>query len=222
MSVLLIEEDGTCNANDEVQKGLKQKGYIVERVRDGKLPIDYIKTKKIEVILLDLSLSQISGPRIVCEIRDQGIKTPILILNSSPSIKDKVQAFDSGADDYLKKPVDLDELFARIRALLRRDLDKQNSPLLTHGDIELDPSSHSVTFKGQPIHLPRREFSLLHILLKNPGHIVSYGTVNHNIYGWSKNIKSNALEVHVYRLRKKFSNPQLIRTIRGIGYMLVK
>lgn len=194
----------------------------MERVRDSKLPIDYIETKKIEVILLDLSLSQISGPRIVREIRDQGIKTPILILKSSPSIKDKVHAFDSGADDYLKKPVDLDELFARIRALLRRDLDKQNSSLLTHSDIELDPNSHSVTFKGQPIHLARREFSLLHILLKNAGQVVSYETVNHSIYGWCKNVKSNALEVHVHNLRKKFSNPQLIRTIRGIGYMIKK
>lgn len=223
MHILLVEKDQTSTEYDDVQKWLNQDGYTVERLTDREITISAIKTKEIEVILLDLSLFSIEVASIVGGIRAKGIKTPIFILlNSSPSIKDKVQAFDGGADGYLNKPVDLPELSVRIRALKRRYSNNRASPLLTYQDIELNPSSLTVTLKGEPVNFSRSEFNLLQKLLENVGRIVSRNSLNQCLYSWADEIVSNTLEVHVHNIRKKLGITNLIHTIRGIGYMMEK
>lgn len=218
MRILLVEENERLNKNDRVQKELKQYGYTVDRLT-WKIFLNFIKTEKFEVILLDLNLSKIS---VLHKIRTAGITTPVLILTDNQSAQDKVKAFDFGADDYLTKPIDVNELSARIRALQRRYSNNRAYPLLTYRDIELDTSSFSVSLKGQVVNLSRREFSLLQKLLENVGYVVSRESLTQCLYGWGDEIDSNTLEVHVHNLRKKLANTHFIRTVRGIGYMVVK
>jgi two-component system, OmpR family, response regulator QseB len=222
MRILLVEEDGSSNENDEVQKGLKQYGYTVDRLTEGKILLSFIKTEIFAVILFNLNSSEVSKLSVLYKIRAAGVTIPVLILTNNQSAQDKIKAFDNGADDYLTKPVDLAELSARIRALQRRYSNNRASPLLTHQDIELDPSSLSVTAKGEAINFSRREFSLLQKLLENVGHVVSRKSLSQCLYGWVDEIDSNTLEVHVHNIRKKLKNTQLIQTIRGIGYRIEK
>ncbi|WP_339050810.1 response regulator transcription factor [Rickettsiella endosymbiont of Xylota segnis] len=222
MRILLVEEDGSSNENDEVQKGLKQYGYTIDRLSEGKILLSFIKTEIFEVILFNLNSSEVSKLSVLYKIRAAGITIPVLILTYNQSAQDKIKAFDNGADDYLTKPVDLAELSARIRALQRRYSNNRASPLLTYRDIELNPNSLTVTLKGQDISFSRREFSLLQKLLENVGHVVSRNSLNQCLYGWNDEIDSNALEVHVHNIRKKLGNPHFIRTIRGVGYMVEK
>lgn len=220
MRILLIEDDGALG--DGIQKGLKQYGYTVDWLTDGRTALSFIKTETFDVILLDLNLPGLPGLSVLREMRAAGITMPVLILTARHAIEDRIKGLDSGADDYLTKPFDLDELSARIRALQRRFSSNRASPLLTYRDIELDPSSFTVTLKGLAISLSRREFSLLQKLLENAGHVVSRDSLNQCLYGWGDEIDSNTLEVHVHNLRKKLVDINFIRTIRGVGYMAEK
>jgi two-component system, OmpR family, response regulator QseB len=220
MRILLIEDDGALG--DGIQKGLKQYGYTVDWLTDGRTALSSIKTETFDVILLDLNLPGLPGLNVLREMRAAGITMPVLILTARHAIEDRIKGLDSGADDYLTKPFDLDELSARIRALQRRFSSNRASPLLTYRDIELDPSSFTVTLKGLAISLSRREFSLLQKLLENAGHVVSRDSLNQCLYGWGDEIDSNTLEVHVHNLRKKLVDTNFIRTIRGVGYMAEK
>ena len=220
MRILLIEDDGALG--DGIHKGLKQYGYTVDWLTDGRTALSSIKTETFDVILLDLNLPGLPGLSVLREMRAAGITMPVLILTARHSIEDRIKGLDSGADDYLTKPFDLDELSARIRALQRRFSSNRASPLLTYRDIELDPSSYTVTLKGLAISLSRREFSLLQKLLENAGHVVSRDSLNQCLYGWGDEIDSNTLEVHVHNLRKKLVDTNFIRTIRGVGYMAEK
>lgn len=222
MRILLVEEDGSSNENDGVQKGLKQYGYTIDRLSEGKILLSFIKTEIFEVILFNLNSSEVSKLSVLYKIRAAGITIPVLILTYNQSAQDKIKAFDHGADDYLTKPIDLNELSARIRALRRRYSNNRASSLLTYRDIELDPSSFSVSLKGQAIIFSRREFSLLQKLLENVGFVVSRNSLNQCLYGWVDEIDSNTLEVHVHNIRKKLGITHLIRTIRGVGYMIEK
>ena len=220
MRILLVEDDGALG--DGIQKGLKQYGYTVDWLTDGRTALSSIKTETFDVILLDLNLPGLPGLNVLREMRAAGITMPVLILTARHAIEDRIKGLDSGADDYLTKPFDLDELSARIRALQRRFSSNRAAPLLTYRDIELDPSSFTVTLKGQAISLSRREFSLLQKLLENAGHVVSRDSLNQCLYGWGDEIDSNTLEVHVHNLRKKLVDTNFIRTIRGVGYMAEK
>lgn len=222
MRILLVEEDGSSNENDEVQKGLKQYGYTVDRLTEGKILLSFIKTEIFEVILFNLNSSEVSKLSVLYKIRAAGVTIPVLILTNNQSAQDKIKAFDNGADDYLTKPVDLAELSARIRALQRRYSNNRASSLLTYRDIELNPNSLTVALKGKLISFSRREFSLLQKLLENEAHVVSRNSLNQCLYGWNDEVDSNALEVHVHNIRKKLGNPHFIRTIRGVGYMVEK
>lgn len=218
MRVLLVEDDELLG--DGLRTGLIQYGYAVDWLKDGLSADQALKTETFDLVVLDLGLPKLPGISVLQNLRGRGQTMPVLILTARESVDDRVKGLDSGADDYLTKPFDLDELCARLRALQRR-FTSRAEPLLTHEQITLDPASHTVTFHGENINLSRREFSLLHKLLENAGRVLSREHLTQSLYGWGEDVDSNALEVHIHNLRKKFGQ-EFIRTIRGIGYMIDK
>lgn len=218
MRILLVEDDELLG--DGLRTGLVQYGYAVDWLKDGLSADQALKTETFDLVVLDLGLPKIPGISVLQNLRGRGQTMPVLILTARESVDDRVKGLDNGADDYLTKPFDLDELCARLRALQRR-FTSRAEPLLTHESITLDPASHSVTFHGDIINLSRREFSLLHKLLENTGRVLSREHLTQSLYGWGEDVDSNALEVHIHNLRKKFGQ-DFIRTIRGIGYMIDK
>lgn len=218
MRVLLVEDDELLG--DGIFSGLKHYGHTVDWVKDGKSAFDALSRKQevFDVVVLDLGLPKMSGLEVLKRIREKNIATPVLILTAKETVEARVQGLDAGADDYLLKPFDLDELCARLRALQRRSKSRVQ-PILVYGDIKLDPAAHTVTLENEDVTLSRREFSLLQKLLENAGRVISRDQLNQTLYGWGENIDSNALEVHIHNLRKRFGT-KLIRTIRGVGYMI--
>lgn len=220
MRVLLVEDDELLG--DGIRSGLKHYGYTVDWVKDGQSAKSALATtsESFDVIILDIGLPKLSGLDVLTYIRNNNNETPVVILTARETIEDRVKGLDAGADDYLVKPFDLDELCARLRALQRRSKSRAK-PLLVYKDITLDPASHMVTYQGQEVLVSRREFALLQKLLESSGRVISREQLNQTLYGWGENIDSNALEVHIHNLRKRFG-PSLIRTIRGVGYMIEK
>lgn len=218
MRILLVEDDELLG--EGTRKGLTQDGYTVDWVKDGMLADQALKTESFDLVILDLGLPKIPGMTVLQNLRTRGNTTPVLILTARESVEDKMMGLDSGADDYLLKPFDLGELLARLRALKRRFAGRAVSELKLH-DISLDPASHIVTYKDKPINLSRREFALLHVLLENAGRVLSREHLTQSLYGWGEEVDSNALEVHVHNLRKRFGQ-EFIRTVRGIGYTIEK
>ncbi len=221
MNILLVEDDEMIGTG--VQKGLIQYGARVDWVKDGHAALQAVKDNDYQAIVLDLGLPKLSGLKVLRQWRSDGLKTPVLILTARDSIEDRVTGLDTGADDYLVKPFDLDELSARLRALLRRNTttSKGSSTSIFYRDIILDLAAHTVTIGDKIINIPRREFALLQKLLENAGQVLSREQLNQSLYGWDDEIDSNALEVHIHNLRKKL-NASFIRTIRGVGYMADK
>ncbi|MBS0349772.1 MAG: response regulator [Proteobacteria bacterium] len=220
MRILLVEDDELLG--DGIRTGLRHYGYTVDWVKDGKAAHRVLTTPQedFDVIVLDLGLPKMSGLDLLRSIRERHITIPVVILTARESVEDRVKGLDAGADDYLTKPFDLDELCARMRALQRRSKARAN-PVIVYGNIELDPASHTVQQGGKDAIISRREFALLQKLLENTGRVISREQLNQTLYGWGENIDSNALEVHIHNLRKRFGS-NLIRTIRGVGYMISK
>lgn len=220
MRVLLVEDDELLG--DGIRTGLKHYGHTIDWVKDGKSANDVLSTsyENFDIIVLDLGLPKLSGLDVLRKLRERNSTTPVIILTARETIDDRVKGLDAGADDYLTKPFDLDELCARMRALQRRSKSRAK-PILTYGDITLDPASHMVTQDKKPVMVSRREFSLLQKLIENAGRVISREQLNQTLYGWGENIDSNALEVHIHNLRKRFGT-KTIRTIRGVGYMAEK
>lgn len=218
MRLLLVEDDE--NLGDAVKTGLTQLGFVVDWLKDGALAKLALKTEAFELIILDLGLPRLSGLELLKQIRQEGNITPVIILTARESIEDRIIGLDHGADDYLIKPFDLNELGARIRALIRRSLGRADA-LIYYRNITLDPAAHSVKIDDKPINLPRREFALLHKLLDSAGKVLSREQLMRSLYGWDEDVDSNTLEVHIHNLRKKL-NTNVIRTIRGVGYMIDK
>jgi len=218
MRILLVEDDAVLG--DAVQIGLSQEKYTTDWVKDGHSASLALKNETFDLLVLDLGLPQRSGMDVLKELRDAGNTIPVLILTARDTISDRVQGLDTGADDYLTKPFDMDELVARIRALLRRSSGRA-SPVLTHGEITLDPASHQVTNNGAVIELSGREFAILQVLLEFSGKVMSRSRLEEELYGWSSDVESNTVEVYIHHLRKKLGS-SLIRTIRGVGYMIDK
>lgn len=218
MRSLLVEDDVLLG--EGIYNGLVQYRYIVEWVKDGRSALEILtmRSESFDVCILDLGLPKVSGLDILRTIRQKGIDIPIIILTARESIEERVKGLDAGADDYLVKPFDLEELSARLRALSRRAKSRAQ-PTLSHGDIVLDPASHIVMYQDEPVLISRREFTLLQKLLETPGRVVSREKLNQTLYGWGESIDSNALEVHIHNLRKRFGS-NVIRTIRGVGYMV--
>jgi len=220
MRVLLVEDDEFLG--DGIRTGLKHYGHTIDWVKDGRAAHEVIASthESFDVIVLDLGLPKVSGLDVLRMMRDKNLPTPVVILTARDTVDDRVKGLDAGADDYLTKPFDLDELCARLRALQRRSKARAK-PVITYADIILDPASHLIQLKGEEILVSRREFALLQKLLENAGRVISREQLNQTLYGWGENIDSNALEVHIHNLRKRFG-AKLIRTIRGVGYMVEK
>jgi len=216
--ILLVEDDELLG--DGVRAGLTHFGHTVDWLQDGKNALQALETEKFDVVVLDIGLPRLSGLEVLSKIRAKGLTTQVLILTARDTVEDRVKGLDLGADDYLTKPFDLDELCARLRALHRRS-SARAEPTLSHGDITLDPASYSVSYQGEIINIPRREFALLQKLLENVGRALSREYLTQTLYGWEDDVDSNALEVHIHNLRKKLGT-NLIRTIRGVGYMIEK
>lgn len=218
MRVLLVEDDELLG--DGLRTGLNQYGYTVDWLKDGLSADQALKTENFELIVLDLGIPKLSGITVLQNLRSRGITVPVLILTARESIEDRVKGLDSGADDYLTKPFDLGELCARLRALQRR-FSSRAEPHIVHDNIILDPAAHTVTMDGELVNVSRREYALLHKLLENAGRVLSREHLTQSLYGWGEDVDSNALEVHIHNLRKKFGQ-NFIHTIRGIGYMIDK
>ena len=218
MRLLLVEDDTMIG--DSVRQGLRQDGFAVDWVQDGETAELALRTTEYALILLDLGLPQKSGLEVLRTLRRTGNPIPVLILTARDAVADRVRGLDDGADDYLVKPFALDELAARIRALLRRHSGRAN-PLITYGDLILNPATHQVTWRGQDVALSGREFAVLQALLERPGAVLSRVQLEERLYGWEEEVASNTVEVHIHHLRHKLA-PALIRTIRGVGYMVPK
>ena len=216
MRILLVEDDPQLG--DGLTIGLRQAGFAIDWVKDGNSADRALQSETFDLVVLDLGLPRLSGMEVLSRARSRRQTLPVLILTARDATGDKVSGLDAGADDYLVKPVDLDELAARIRALTRRSAGRA-APLLTRGDLALDPAAHSVTLAGAPVELSSREFSLLQMLLENAGRVLSRSQLEQSVYGWRDEPDSNALEVHIHHLRKKLGS-ELIRTLRGVGYTI--
>ena len=218
MRILLVEDDPELG--DGLSVGLRQAGFAVDWLPDGEAADRALQVERFDLAVLDLGLPGMGGMAVLQRARQRGLDLPILILTARDATGDKVAGLDAGADDYLVKPIDLDELAARIRALTRRSAGRA-SPLLTHGALTLDPAAHQVLLAGQPVELAAREFALLQLLLENLGRVLTRSQLEQSLYGWNDEPESNALEVHIHHLRKKLGS-ELIRTLRGVGYTIPK
>lgn len=203
---------------ESILMGLQPYGFTVDWVQDGEAAEAALQTESFVAVLLDLSLPRRSGLEVLRALRRRRDDTPVIIVSARDAVADRIGGLDAGADDYINKPFDLDELAARIRAVRRRR-DGRTSAVIRHGAIEFDPSNMTVSYRGEPVRLRTRELALLAALLERPGAVLSRNQLIDRIYGWGAEIESNAIEVHVHALRKKFS-PGIVRNIRGMGYLL--
>ncbi|CAN4265248.1 OmpR Response regulators consisting of a CheY-like receiver domain and a winged-helix DNA-binding domain [Methylophilaceae bacterium] len=218
MKLLLVEDDALLG--DGVRAGLKQAGFAVDWVQDGLAAKVALDSEEYDLLVLDLGLPKLSGMDLLKSVRAKRASLPVLILTARDTVADRVAGLNAGADDYLVKPFDLDELIARLNALLRRSAG-QVELTLQHGAIELTPASHQVRLAGTDVSMSAREFSLLHTLLLHTGRVHSREQLEQTLYGWGEEVESNAIEVHVHHLRKKLGS-DLIRTLRGVGYVIDK
>ena len=216
MRVLLVEDDTMIG--ESIRKGLQHEGYVVDWVQDGRSGEIAIDTEPYALVLLDLGLPRKDGLAVLAGLRGRKDRVPVLILTARDAVTDRIKGLDSGADDYLVKPFDLDELTARMRAVLRRHAGRAE-PVLTHGALALNPVTHEVAHRGQPIPVSAREFALLQALLERPGAALSRAQLEERLYGWGEEVASNSVEVHVHNLRKKLGEGA-IRTVRGVGYSI--
>ena len=203
-----------------VRQGLMQDGFSVDWVQDGAAADLAMSHEVYDLMLLDLGLPKKDGSQILRELRKQGNFIPVLILTARDEVADRVRALDGGADDFLSKPFDLDELAARVRALLRRHAGRA-SPFITRGALTIDPATREVTIKGKVVPMSGREFELLLTLLDRPGSVFSRAQLEEKLYGWGSEVESNAVEVYIHSLRKKLGR-EFIKNIRGVGYMVPK
>jgi two-component system OmpR family response regulator/two-component system response regulator QseB len=218
MRILLAEDDPLLG--DGLQAGLRQLGFLVDWVRDGEAAERELRAQPYAAVVLDLGLPRMDGLEVLASARRAGITLPVLVLTARDALPDRIRGLDIGADDYVVKPVDLGELAARLRALVRR-AHGQPSACLQAQDVVLDPAARCVTRGGAAVALSVREFDLLHALMLGAGRVLSREQLEQNLYGWGQEVDSNAIEVHVHHLRRKLG-PALIQTVRGVGYLLTR
>ncbi|MDI5984660.1 response regulator transcription factor [Halomonas sp. M4R5S39] len=219
MRILLVEDDPSLAAG--IRLALKPEHYTVDLLADGRSALAALKGEEpFDAVILDLGLPGLDGLEVLEAVRRRGNRVPVLVLTARDAIDDRIRGLDAGADDYLVKPFEVGELKARLRALLRRSQGLASNVLEVRG-IRLDPGTRSVSYRGEPVTLSRREFTLLQEFLGHPGRVFTRDTLTRLVYGWDEEVESNAIEVHIHHLRRKLF-PELIRTLRGIGYVLDK
>jgi two-component system, OmpR family, response regulator QseB len=217
MRVLLVEDDEILG--EGLEEGLKQMGYTVDWVTDGVSASNAVTTNRFDVVVLDIRLPQRDGLEVLRRMRAAKDVTPVILLTARNTVIDQIEGLDAGADYYLDKPVELESLEAVIRSL-RRTVNRQAESVYRVNTVSLDPAQRSVKLSGTDVTLSRREFSLLSKLMERAGSVVTKEVLIQTLYGWEEEIDSNAIEVHVYNLRKKFRDALTIQTIRGVGYLL--
>jgi two-component system, OmpR family, response regulator QseB len=218
MRLLLVEDDAMIG--ESIRLGLKQDGFAVDWVQDGKSAEAALKHESYALLLLDLGLPRKAGLDVLRDLRASNNRIPVLVLTARDGVADRILGLDSGADDYLAKPFDLDELSARIRALLRRQSGRTET-VMRFAELELNPTTHQAFIADKEIPLSAKEFALLEALIDRAGAVLSRAQLEQRLYGWDEEVESNAVEVHIHNLRKKLGR-DWIRNVRGIGYMLAK
>ncbi len=218
MQLLLVEDDHALAT--ALLEALQKQGYVANAVGTGEAAIYVIKTDPPDIVILDLGLPDIDGISLLKRIRKKHAGLPVLILTARAQLDDRIIGLDSGADDYLPKPFEMSELFARLRVLGRR-LNTSGTAEISVGPVTLDVNTNSVSVSGEMLELSRREFMLLKTLLENAGRILTRNTLENQLYNWDEEVSSNALEVHIHHLRKKLGS-DFIKTVRGIGYQVKK
>jgi len=212
--VLLVEDDMLLGK--AVKIGLEQQGHAVDWVRDGQSAESFATGNEYEVMLLDLGLPRQDGMTVLATLRRQGWAAPVLIITARDQVLDRVQGLDAGADDFVVKPFDLEELGARLRAVVRRASGRVHT-VIAHGPLRVDVAARAVTLGGAPVALTPREFTLLVQLLEYRGQVLGRARLEECVYNWTREIESNTVEVHIHHLRRKLGK-DLIRTVHGIGY----
>jgi DNA-binding response OmpR family regulator len=218
MRILLAEDDALLG--DGLRAGLRQHGFLVDWVRDGHAAQRELRAGVYAAAVLDLGLPLLDGLDVLQRVRQANVATPVLVLTARDAVPDRVRGLDAGADDYVVKPVDLQELAARLRALVRRS-HGQPQEVLRVQDVSLDPAARQVTMAGEPVALSTREFDLLQTLMLNAGRVLSREQLEQHLYSWGHEVDSNAIEVHIHHLRRKL-RPDFIVTLRGVGYTVVR
>jgi two-component system response regulator QseB len=214
MRLLLVEDDPMIG--EAVRTGLRRLGLTVDWVEDGTAAKTALATESFDLLLLDLGLPKLDGLQVLRWLRGTGSTMPVLILTARDSVNDRIKGLDAGADDYIVKPFDFDELAARVRAVLRRQSGRAEN-VIEHLGLTLNPASHEARRDGELVNLSQREFALLEALLERPGQLLSRTQLEERLYGWGDEVESNAIEVHIHNLRKKLG-ADYIQNVRGVGY----
>ncbi|MDH4059411.1 MAG: response regulator transcription factor [Aquincola sp.] len=214
MRVLIVEDDTMIG--ESLREALRGHGFAADWVRDGRAADAVLATERFDAVLLDLGLPQRSGMQVLTALRGRSDMTPVIVVTARDALADKVAGLDAGADDYLVKPFELDELLARLRALGRRQAGRA-STVLEVADLKLDPATREVSRGGRPVLLSAREFALLQALMERPGAILSRAQLEDRLYGWGEELESNAISVYMHQLRRKLGD-DLLHTVRGLGY----
>lgn len=216
--ILLVEDDPMIGRS--LTRALHEQGTLVDWALDAHEAIEAWRTRRHEVVLLDLGLPDLSGVELLRSARNENMDTPVVVITARADVESRVAILDLGADDYIVKPFELRELFARVRAVLRRHQALPRSTLEA-GEIRIDLAMHTVAYRGKTLRLPTREFALLHVLLREPGKIVSREVIEQEIYLSSDEIGSNAVDVLIHSLRRKFDR-EIIRNVRGAGWLVMR
>ncbi|NTV86263.1 MAG: response regulator transcription factor [Burkholderiaceae bacterium] len=218
MRLLLVEDDAMIG--ESVLQVLRAEHYAVDWVRDGNMAEEALRTESYDLVLLDLGLPRRSGLDVLRALRARRNVVPVLVATARDAIGDRIAGLDAGADDYVVKPFDIDELLARIRALLRRSAGRAE-PAFEHRGVSLNPATREATLHGQPVSLSAREWAVLEALLARPGVVLSRTQLEEKLFSWKDDISSNAVEVYIHGVRKKLG-ANLIQTVRGLGYLIPK
>jgi len=217
MRLLLAEDDDMLGSS--MHKALKLAGFQVSWVKDGPTVLATAGAETFDALLLDLGLPEMDGLQVLRSLRQRGNHLPVLIVSARQTVDDRIGGLNLGADDYITKPFDLNELIARLHALIRRNQGR-SAPLLHCGSLQLDPIRREACLAGQALELSQREFDLLEHLMERPGAVLSREQLEARLYGWQEEVASNAIEVHLHHLRRKLGS-HWIKNVRGVGYTLV-